>query len=156
MTEPIEVRVRDCACPNEPHPDGDVVYLSSTLSLQGGLAAQADIIKSAGNGTELAAAWRVSFVRHGATGWNLLDEDGDPVPFDVDALLSDYGLAYLVAEKADEVYGDAVMRPLLARLKTTSPSGRTKQPTSPTSGSTPTPLKRSSRGTTAASKQSAA
>lgn len=157
MTEPVAVRVRDCACPGTPHgEEGDVVYLRPTLSLEGGLAAQADIISAAGVGAELTARWRVSFVRHGATGWNLVDEDGDPVPFDVNVLLDDYALSHEVAERCDDLYGDAVMRPLLARLKTLSKAGPTKPSTSQANGSTPKQRGRLSPVPTAGTKQSAA
>lgn len=149
MTEPIAVRVRDCECPENPHEDGDVVYLAPKLSLAGGLQAQADIIEAAGNGGMLAASWQVTFVKHGATGWNFLDEDGE-VPFDVNVLLEDYGLSSPVAEKADELYGESVMRPLLARLNATSRTGRTNGSTSATPRSTTKPRGRSSPGTTAA------
>lgn len=153
MTEPTSVRVRDCACPGTPHPDGDVVYLAPKLSLAGGLAADFDIRKAAGDGTFLAQLWQVTFVRYGAIGWNLVDEDG-PVDFDVNALLEDYTLARPVAEAADDLYGEAVMRPLVARLKATSPRGRTNGSTSVTQPSTSKPRVRSSRATTAATQLS--
>lgn len=156
MSEPVEVRVRDCACPNTPHPDGDVVFLAPKLSLAGGLAASADISTALGNGTMLAELWLVTFVKHGAIGWNLLDEDGDPVPFDVRVLLDDYDLAMPVAEKADELYGDTVARPFLTRLKAISRRGPTAPSTSPTEPSTTKPRKRSSPATTAGSRRSAA
>ena len=159
MSSPVEVRVRDCACPDgaegKPHPDGDVVFLAPKLSLAGGLAATADISAALGNGSMLAELWLVTFVKHGAIGWNIVDEDGDPVPFDVDVLLDDYDLAMPVAEKADELYGDTVARPFLTRLKAISQRGRTEASTSPPSGSTTKPRKRSSRATTAATKRSA-
>jgi hypothetical protein len=154
MSEPVEVRVRGCECPGSPHPDGDVVYLAPKLSLAGGLAASADISAALGNGTMLAQLWQVTFVRYGAIGWNWLDEDGDPVPFDVNVLLDDYDLASPVAEKADELYGDTVARPFLTRLKAISQRGRTDSSTSPTSPSTTKRRARSSRATTAASKRS--
>jgi hypothetical protein len=154
MTEPVGVRVRGCECPGSPHPDGDVVYLAPKLSLAGGLAASADISAALGNGTMLAQLWQVTFVRYGAIGWNWLDEDGDPVPFDVNVLLDDYDLASPVAEKADELYGDTVARPFLTRLKAISQRGRTDSSTSPTSPSTTKRRARSSRATTAASKRS--
>lgn len=145
-----EVRVRDCECPGTPHPDGDVVYLAPKLSLAGGLAADYDIRTAAGNGTFLAQLWQVTLVKYGAIGWNFLDEDG-PVPFDVNVLLEDYALASPVAEAADEAYGEAVMRPLLKRLKAISQPGRTNGSTSVTPPSTSKRRARSSPATTAAS-----
>ena len=155
MTEPVAVRVRDCECPGTPHGDGDLVYLAPKLSLAGGLAASADISAALGNGTMLAELWLVTFVKHGAIGWNVVDEDGDPVPFDVNVILEDYDLAMPVAEKADELYGDTVARPFLQRLKAISRRGPTEPSTSPTAPSTKKPRKRSSPATTAATTRSA-
>lgn len=149
----IEVRVRDCDCPGAPHGEGDVVYVAPTPSLQLGLEAQRDIRESLGNGSMLAERWLVTFVRYGAIGWNFEDEDG-AMPFDVDVLLADFTLATPVAEKCDELYGEAVTRPLLHRLRTISQRGPTAGSTSRTTGSTPKPRKRSSRATTAASRRS--
>jgi hypothetical protein len=154
MADLVAVRVRACECPGTPH-EGDVVFVTPTPSLQCGLQAQADIIAAAGNGTTLAASWQVTFVKYGAVGWNLVDEDGDPVPFDVGVLLADYGIAAPVGERCDELYGDAVMRPLLARLKNISRSGSTGGSTSATTPPTPLRRKRSSPATSAASKRSA-
>lgn len=121
--EPVSVRVRDCACPGTPHrEEGDCVFLAPTLGLEGGLAAQGDIMAAAGNGTALAQRWRVTFVRYGAVGWNLIADDG-PLPFDVEALLGDFELGYPVSERADELYGDSVVRPLLRRPSGPSRNG---------------------------------
>jgi hypothetical protein len=126
------------------------VYLAPKLSLAGGLQASADIIAAAGAGSVLASMWQVTFVRYGAIGWNFLDDEG-PVPFDVAVLLEDYDLALPVAEKGDELYGETVMRPLLARLKKISPSGRKNGSTSAIPRPTTKPRVRSSPGTTVAS-----
>jgi hypothetical protein len=159
MNDPVAVRVRGCECPGTPHPDGDVVYLRPKLSLAGGLAASADISTALGSGTMLAELWLVTFVRHGAFAWNLVDEDGDPVPFNVEVILEDYDLAVPVAEKADELYGDTVARPFLSRLKEISRRGRTprkakESSTSPPGTLTPKRRAQSSRATTAGTKRS--
>jgi hypothetical protein len=139
----IEVRVRDCACPDAPHPDGDIVYLRPKIGLEGGIAAQQALAKADGDVEVLTRLWLSLFVRYGATGWNLRDEGG-AVPFDVDALLADYALSWAVAEKAEELYGDDVMRPLLNRPSTTSQAGPTVVSTSATNTSTRSPRRRSS------------
>jgi hypothetical protein len=127
----IEVRARDCACPGAPHAGGDIVSLRPQLSLAGGLAAQADIIGAAGDGSTLAQRWLVTYVTHGAIGWNLVDEYGKDVPFDVATLLADYSFALPVAERADELYSPSVIDPLTRRLGETSRTGRTVASTSP-------------------------
>lgn len=134
MREPIAVRVRDCACPNTPHEEGDVIYVAPTLSLAGGLEAREDIRAALGNGKMLAERWLVTFVRHGAIAWNFLDADGDPLPFDVDDILADFELAEPVAEKCDELYGELVTRPLVESIRKISQRGRTGASTSPKSG----------------------
>lgn len=137
MPELVPVRVRDCACPHAPHPEGDVVLLRPTLSLRGGIAAQQDIRNSIGpdglvDAEALVPRWMETFVRHGAAGWNLLDEAGAPVPFDIEALLADFALAGPVADAADDRYGEAVLRPLGLASATTSQRGPTAASTSRT------------------------
>jgi len=128
--ELVIVRARDCACPGTPHEEGDTVSLLAKLSLSGGLAAQADIIAAAGDGSTLAQRWLVTYVRHGAVGWNLTDENG-PVPFDVDAVLADYAFALPVADRADDLYSAAIIDPLTVRLNGISRNGLTDASTSP-------------------------
>ena len=154
MAEPV--RVRDCACPGQPHgEEGDIIFLLPRPSLACGLAAQAALVEAAGNGSFLAQLWQVIYVRHGAVAWNLLDERGKPVPFDVEAILADYALGQPVAERADELYGPAVMAPLVARLQVISDTGPMDASTSPRLQSIPTPRQRSSPATTAASRRRA-
>jgi hypothetical protein len=86
------VRVRDCACPDTPH-EGHFVFVTSTLSLEGGVEAEAALIAAittAGKGPvdtkALEVLWRDIFVRHGVVGWDLCNEDGEPIPFSLEAL----------------------------------------------------------------------
>lgn len=151
MSEPIPVRVRDCACPGHPHNGvGDVVYMRPTPSMQLGLAVEADIIASASNATLLSRAWALSYVRYGVVGWNFLDAKGKERVLDVSEILDDWEIGMVVAEKADELYGDRVVNPLLTRLFGQSEPGATDDSTSPTEESTPPPRKRSSRVRSAA------
>jgi len=161
MAEPVAVRVRGCECPGTPHSDGDVVFVRPTLSLAGGLEAENDqsaalVETFAAAGTpppggfskdqqsqmaiemteRLRRKWLVTYVRNGAVGWNLVDEAG-PIPFDLEAVLDDYGLGQAVAEKCDELYGETVARPLLARLATPSRPGRMVRSTSPRTSTSP-------------------
>lgn len=138
----ISVRVRDCTCPDTPH-DGHHVLLSPTLSFQGGLIAnqqaieQAESVK-AGNTNQLQYLWMDTFIRYGAKDWDLCDEQGEPLPFDVEALLADYALALPVAEKANELgYGDAAMAPFLRQPAKQSRNGQTPVTTSHRRSRTP-------------------
>jgi len=136
MPELVPVRVRDCACPDSPHDEGDVVYLHPTLSLRGGIAATQDyqaVLSSkmtpAEMTRELTARWLEDFVRYGYAGSNI-------EPFDVETLLADYALAEPVSEKANDLYYEAVLSPLGLSRPQTSPRGRTGGSTSPTKRST--------------------
>ena len=81
--ELVQVRVRDCACPDKPHPDGDIVYLAPTLSLAGGLEAQRE------NGRAIAEA--------------VTEVVGVPTPEQMKALQdTTTELSAQVAEKANE------------------------------------------------------
>lgn len=145
MAERITVRVRDCVCPDTPHPDGDEVYLLPSLSLEGGAAAEMDLLDTQSIEDEhrrtlaLLARWTATYVRYGAVGWNWLrlDDKGkaEPIPFDVEVLLADYTLSRSVAEKANELYASAVMNPLLLAVSS-SPTGRTGSSTSKRRAST--------------------
>lgn len=157
MAEPVPVRVRDCTCPGQPHgEEGDVVFLAAKPSLECGLAAEGDMIQAATDGKLLTRLWQITYLRHGTVGWNFLDARGKPVPFDVEALLADYEIARPVAEKADDLYGEAVMRPLLTRLQTTLPAGQTDDSISPRLQSIPTRRSRSSRAISAGSRRRSA
>ena len=126
--ERIPVRVRDCACPGTPHAEeGDIIYLLPALPLAGGAAAELDLVESESHpnsGIWLIARWTVTFVRYGAVGWNWLriNEDTgrhEPVPFDVEVLAADYGLARKVAARANELYQESLLGPLLEAAGTT-------------------------------------
>ena len=148
MNDPlVPVAVGACRCPGAPHPDGDVVFLSPTLPLRGGLLAEATMLRVWSNldtsgrvptqtekSLEIEAGLREVYVRYGVREWNFLDEMG-PVPVTeatIDArLLADFSLARPVSEKADSLYTPSVLDPLLARLSKSSPTTRTDGLTSP-------------------------
>lgn len=157
--EPIQVKVREC--PTGLHNgEGDWVALAPTLSLEGGLEAE-DALRDVNTvemtpderGRLLQRKWAVTFVRHGAKAWNFHDEDGEPIPFDIDAILADFGIARLVADKAADLYTEAVLRPFQTLLAARSPTGRTKATTSRRRQQTPASSEPSSPGPTAASPQ---
>lgn len=163
MNERIDVRVRDCACPGTPHPDGDVVYLLPSLSLEGGAAAEMerDLVIDGYNDVTEAERIRLTlrmlarltdvYVRYGAVAWNFerLNEQGrnEPEPFDVEVLLRSYSLSQRVAAKASELYSEDVIGPLLKaaaaagqppnRQQRRSRTGRTGSSTSPKAASIP-------------------
>ena len=134
--------------------DGTEVYLLPALSLEGGAAAELDLMESQSiedleRATRwLLARWTATYVRYGAVGWNWtrIGEKGpEPVPFDVDRLLADYRISKEIANKANELYSEAVMGPLLAaaqppnRAQRRSRTGRTGSSTSRRPASIPSP-----------------
>ena len=133
----VPVRVKDCSF----HPDGHHVLMAPTISMEGGIAAERAMIdtvagKYATDAERIRAltyAWAPIFVRFGAQDWDFCDDDGNPIPFDVEALLGDYSLARLVADKAGDLgYGSAVMAPFQTSSEKPSRNGRTAATTSPT------------------------
>lgn len=133
------VRVRDCTCPDKPHEEGDGVFLAERLSALGGIAAEQDLTNAAGDADLLTRLWLITFVRYGATGWNLQDAEGRPIPFSVDDLLADWALARPVALRAGELYQASVMAPFQQTPPKPSRTGRTRATTSATPSPTPLP-----------------
>jgi hypothetical protein len=132
---PEKVRVRDCACPGTPHEEGDFVLLAPTLSAEGGIAAEQDMAENRDTDV-LTRKWLLTFLRHGAIGWNFQDESGD-IPFDIDVLMADWALARPVAIRAGELYQASVISPFLPTPAKRSPTGRTRATTSRRRSQTP-------------------
>lgn len=157
MAEPVKVKVRECACPDKPHNgEGDWVLLAPTLSLEGGLAAEGDMrsvreLPENERQEALNRRWVLTFVKYGAKGWNFRGPEGEELPFDLDVLLSDYALARPIAEKASDLYTEAVLLPFLVRQATRSPTGQTGATTSRRRPQTRKRSRRLSPATTAGS-----
>lgn len=135
----IPVPVGPCLCPGEPHRDGDVVYLTPILPTNAGQAAQGAIQESDDASRLEELLWRI-YRDLCITNWNFLDEEGDPVP--LTAQNKERGLPFakggrLVAEKADELYAQDVLAPLLARVALAQKK-RTQRPKRSAPGSTTT------------------
>ena len=142
-TTPVEVVVGPCECPGTPHPDGDLVYLAPSLSMAGGMAAQGVIAEAAGDVIRLQELLANVWLRHGVVGWNFLDEQGQPVPLTESTLATALPFGKggrLVAERADDLYAEDILAPLVERVATLSKRGPTtssRPVTSATNGSTP-------------------
>jgi hypothetical protein len=141
MPDLIPVRFRDCSCPGTPHPDGDVAELRPYLDFAGGAEALAAVTVVDEDGTtshfrpveEWAQYIGPVYIRRGVADWNVVDEDGDPVPVTREALEAlRYEEAYELANRADDLYGGQVLAPLVKRANALSKAGRT-------NGSTPRP-----------------
>lgn len=151
--EPVVVEVGPCECADGPH-ETDLVYLAPKLTMAGGMAAQGAIAASDGDSIRLQELLAEVWVRHGITGWNFLDDKGQPIPLTPEniARALPYGKGgRLVAERADDLYAEDILAPLvqrLARLSQPGPTPSGRRPTSPRKTSTRTRRSPSSTATT--------
>lgn len=134
-------------CKHGHHPE-HTITLAPTISMAGGIeaekamleVAQADHADNVARIRALTYAWAPIFARHAAIDWDLCDESGDPLPFDVEAILADYSLARLVADKAGDLgYGTAVMAPFESKPAKPSRPSRIRATTSAPVEPTPPP-----------------
>ena len=139
-TEGQRVRFRDCTCPGTPHDEGDHVTMRPVLGFAAGaealrLRGEAIVVLApTGGGADgtapLVDSSRTSelvgplYIREGPTGWNVEDEDG-PVPYDPEVILANYTWAFPIATAGDDLYSEAILRPLVQRTNATSANGRT-------------------------------
>jgi len=132
--ESIPVRIRDCTCPQTPHPDGDFLYFAPKLSLEAGLAAAVAIRDNADDEIALQAALgRVLFL-YNVMDWNLTDEKGHKRPFvrrELEAAVPWEDGGYVAAEKADDLYSAVALSPLVRKMRDLSSAGRTGNSRSP-------------------------
>lgn len=121
-----------CQCPGQPHAQ-DEAYLLPRLTFEGGAAAEAVLAAAIGRGdTEAVARPLVrAYLEHQVTGWNLTGEAGAPLPYSSALLLSDWEVARVVGDAADDLYSEALLAPLLAAASKSSPGGPTGPSTSP-------------------------
>lgn len=124
--ELVPVPVGYCPCKDAPHPDGDIVYLYPELSMPGGMAAQGAISEGAGDPIRLQELLARVWIAHGVAGWTFLDDEGKAIPATSENAIR--ALPYAkggraVAEKADDLYAEAVLAPLADRLRTLSQPG---------------------------------
>lgn len=132
MSDPVRVDVGGCRCPGTPHPS-DWVELAPAPSVALGIAALY-VIRASENEADLRGALAGVYLRNGIVAWSFVDEDRRPVKVAPDAIerllpFADGGL--LVADAADALYSNEVLRPLVARSSISSPDGPTAASTSP-------------------------
>lgn len=117
------VTFRDCACPGTPHPDGDTVTFRPKLPFEASIEALQLMFKDGPGKAQSGNAWPV-YLRHGPVAWNLVDAEGDPLPLDPETL--DFADQYEIADRADDLYGESVLAPLVRRTRKLSASTRTR------------------------------
>jgi hypothetical protein len=156
----VDVPIR-CVCPDNadgsPRHEGDTVTLRDTLGFREvttirNLAGQVDRDDPLFV-AEILAALSEGYIVFGVAAWTLVDEKGKPLPVDRaairDRLLANVEVAADISDAADELYGEKVVLPLLTRASRSSQPSQTESSTSrkkPSSTQPPTPLKRSSTG----------
>ena len=156
MSELIEVAVGECRCPGAPHPDGDVVYLRPTLGLRGGVIVQGVVttakrMEPPPSAPEITASLVETYVLQGVVEWNLWGDDG-PIPVTPESvtrhLLDDYTRAEAVANRADDLYSEPILGPLLNGARNSSLDTSTNGSTSAPRNGTRKPRKPSKRSST--------
>lgn len=132
MSEPIIVDVGACRCAGSPHPS-DTVALEPELTLA--MASGALFAMNTADGTSAGqmAALSEAYLPAGIREWSFVDEDG-PVRItreNMERLIPWDKGGLEVTEKADALYSERLMAPLVRRLPTSAQSGRTARSTSP-------------------------
>lgn len=145
--EPVtHVEVGDCRCPGSPHPV-DWVDLVPQPSVPLGAAVMSILANAGIDEAILQGRLATVYLAFGIRAWSFVDERGSPVPIrpteegwseTVDRLLPWHQGGGEVANAADELYSDKILRPLMSRSSMRSQGGRMAGSTSPTrpSGST--------------------
>jgi len=149
----VLVPVGACRCPGTPHGDGDWVELRPSPTIDIGSAVYAAVANVGDDPVQLQVEMTRAFLRFGIVAWSFTDELGAPVPIQprrpefgdvISRLLPFSDGGFLVADRADDLYSEEVLRPLMTRLsQMRSPAGRTVGSTSPTPLTLPKPAKRS-------------
>lgn len=157
-TDLIPVCVGACLCPGAPHADGDFVYLRPKLGLAAGIAVQKLIIEAKTADTplseaDLTGALAEGYLLYGVAEWTFTNGSAIPVTHDTirEHLLSDFERAEAAADKADDLYMNPVIAPLLKKARTLSQAMSKNGSTSATRNGSPKrqkPSKRSSTSTT--------
>jgi hypothetical protein len=158
--ELVRVPVGPCQCPGTPHDgqdgrdDGDVVFLQPALTLDGGLEVLRALRKTEEGEDLVSFATRMvpPYLRHGLAAWNFVDERGKPIAVTAEAIRHlKWEMAYTIGDKADDLYGEEALRPLLARMQKPSPPGQKAGSTSPNRASRRARQPRSGRSSPASS-----
>lgn len=156
MVPDTKVGIR-CICPDPAtHPGGDVVELQwplpfPTMALLNKTVRWEKSSRPAGLSMPAALALLTElYLRHTIASWTL-ELDGKPIPV-ADENVEKYLMAapleaFEVADRADDLYSEIVLGPLIQRASPSSPAGPTEQSTSPAkaNGAASKTSKRSSR-----------
>ena len=118
--KPVHVEVGPCRCPDTPHADGDWVELEPVATLDIGQASTMAIHQYGADPVTLQVELGRAFLRYGIRSWSFTDRLGLPVPVaprdpewpaTVERLLPWSQGGFEVAEQADKLYAQEVLRP---------------------------------------------
>lgn len=151
MTEnqPVHVEVGACRCPGSPHVDGDWVELEPVATLDIGQAATMAIQVHGADAVTLQVELGRAFLRYGIRSWSFTDDKGQPVPVaprdpswpaTLERMLPWGQGGFEVAEQADKLYAQEVLRPWMTLPSSNaSRAGQTagSTPAAPATGSRP-------------------
>lgn len=120
----VAVPLGECRCFGNPHPGGDTVWLRQELDVDGGFAV-IGIIATPDESPLIERLGR-AYLRHGIVAWTFLDDKGEPLPCRPDTIdrLAWSGPLLSIANKASDLYGEAVLAPLAQTASESSPSGQ--------------------------------
>jgi len=129
---PVAVPLGECQCPGAPHAGGDTVYLRAELDAAGGLGVVATF--TSGDSDALIERMGRAYLIAGIVDWTFTDEAGAKVPVTHDNIrrLRWTASTLTLANAASDLYGEAVLSPLVQTASASSPSGPSDGSTSPT------------------------
>lgn len=121
-TKPVEVAAGACLCPGTPHANGDVIYLRPELDATGGMLVVAAM---AGEQETLVERLGRAYLLAGIVDWTFVDDAGRAVPVTRENItrLRFTGAVLEVANVASDLYGEAVLAPLVLKATGSSPNG---------------------------------
>jgi len=134
--QPVAINVGPCRCTGRAdtlHPEGDEVYLHPEATMTCGLRANGAIAAAGNDPSKLEALLGRVFIEEGIVGWTFTDADGDvPItPATIEHYLPWGNGGALVSERANDLYSDAILAPLVRRLANSPQRGPTEGSTSP-------------------------
>ena len=126
--QPVVVPVGACRCIGGPHTSGDEVYLAPEASLTRGLRANGALAEAGNDSARLETLLGRVFIEEGVIAWTFTDDDGDPIPVtraNIERLLPWGRGGSDVSERANDLYSEAVLAPLVRRSQAMSKPGPT-------------------------------
>lgn len=138
---PTRVNVGPCRCPGAPHEPDDWVELWPEATIPIGTAVLAIVREGGTDAAIIQGRLARVYILLGIRSWSFVDEDRKPIPVapgrvdweaTIDTLLPWTKGGMELADAADALYSDDILRPLTSRQSTRSPGGQTVGSTSPT------------------------